>query len=337
MVTQDITIIYPPALDYNFMHQRPQQLMKAFAQAGANVIYINPANKFPDVEDVVRPFIDTPRFTVVKKGVPYEKYVKGKVVLYCAVNQSKFIDETRHDLAVFDSCDLASDEFSVWKKHIPLLEQRVGLVCASSKIVYDDHVSRGMNTILVPNAADYNHFKEAVNRLQKPDDFPAHGNSLVVGYYGATYTWMDIGMLYAIADHFPVVVIGRNSSYKIPIDHRNITVLDMKKYKELPNYLSWFDAAIIPFKLTEMIKGCDPVKCYEYLSAGKPVISSDMIELHKFKEVVYFANTNDVVKVISNALRENSPQLINRRQEIAKENSWLSRAEYALEHIKKLL
>jgi hypothetical protein len=337
MRKETITIIYPPSMDYNFMHQRPQQLMKAFAQAGANVIYINPANIFPNVPDIVRPFKDLPNFTIVKQGVDYKHLIKGKVVIYAAVNQGKFIDETPHDLSVFDSCDLATDEFSAWKNVVPIMEQKTDLTCASAKVIYDEHVGRGVNTILVPNGADYDHFSPAVKRLERPRDMPTVGNRFLIGYYGAIYTWLDVELVKTIADYFPVVMIGRNNLYNIPIEHKNITSLPMKKYNELPNYLSWFDVAIIPFKLTKMISGCDPVKCYEYLSAGKPVVASKMQELEKFRDVVYFGDVNNIINVISQAIRENSPDKVVARQAIAKKNSWLSRAQYALDHFKRML
>lgn len=332
-----ITIIYPPAMDYNFMHQRPQQLMKAFAQAGAKVIYINPADIRPQHVPMFTPFPELQNFIVVKKGIPYDHLIEGKVVIYSAVNQGKFIDENRHDLAVFDSCDLATDEFISWKTTIPLMEKRVNIVCASAKVIYDEHVSRGVNTLLVPNGADYNHFAPAIQKLRKPVDMPNFGNRFTIGYYGAVYTWMDVALIYTIADYFPVVIIGSNELYNIKISHPNITSLTIKPYSELPEYLSWFDVAIIPFKLTEMIKGCDPVKCYEYLSAGKPVVATKMPELEKFKDIMYFADKDDIVKVISKALRDNSNALAVDRQAVAKQHSWLSRAEYALDAIKKLL
>jgi hypothetical protein len=68
--TRKITIIYPPSIDYYFMHQRPQQLMKAFAQAGAKVIYLNPADIYPNVEDVIIPFPELPNFIIVKRMFP---------------------------------------------------------------------------------------------------------------------------------------------------------------------------------------------------------------------------------------------------------------------------
>lgn len=332
---EKITIIYPPALDYNFMHQRPQQLMKAFAQHGANVIYINPADRYPQVKDVVRPYSDLPNFIVVREGVRFERFLKGKVVVYCPVNQLGFLDRFKHyHLSIFDSCDLATDEFAQWQEIIPALEKRVDFICASAKIIYDDHVSKGLDTILVPNGADYNHFQGAVRRLDKPKDLYISPNKFNIGYYGATYTWLDVEMIYNIAEFYPVTVIGRNNPYTIPINHRNVTVLDMRPYAQLPNYLSWFDVAIIPFKLTEMIKGCDPVKFYEYLSAGKPVVASKMEELQKYDEVTYFANTNNAKNIVSKALRENTVEKVIRRREIAKENSWFSRAETIMKHIR---
>jgi glycosyltransferase involved in cell wall biosynthesis len=333
----DITIIYPPAIDYQFMYQRPQQMMKAMAQAGANVIFINPADLFPQDIPVYNPFPELSNFTVIHRSVDFRPLVKGKLVFWCAVNQGWFIDCYDHDLAVFDSCDLAADEFSAWRELVPVMERKTRLTFASSAAIYQEHAARGVPTVLLPNGADYDHFRSAASRLPRPHDLPDTGGKPLVGYYGAISTWLDTDMVYAIADKFPVVLIGSNQLYNRHIDHPNVTLLDMKPYKELPDYLSWFDVAIIPFLLTEMIAGCDPVKFYEYISAGKPVVASGMEELKKFRNIVYFADAVNAPDMVARALTENHELKVKLRQRYAFKNSWLSRAKLALAHIMIML
>jgi glycosyltransferase involved in cell wall biosynthesis len=187
--------------------------------------------------------------------------------------------------------------------------------------------------VLLPNGADYGHFQKAAARLLRPHDLPDTDGKPLIGYYGAIYTWLDVEMVYAIADKFPVVLIGSNRLYNRPIEHPNVTVLGMKPYSELPAYLSWFDVAVIPFLLTEMIAGCDPVKFYEYISAGKPVVASRMVELGKFRNIVYFADADDAPDMVARALTENHELKRRLRQRYAFKNSWLSRAKLALAHI----
>jgi glycosyltransferase involved in cell wall biosynthesis len=319
------------------MHQRPQQIMKAFAQAGANVLFINPADLFAQEQLVYHPFPELPNFTVLHRSVDFRKYVKGKLVIWSAVNQGWFIDCYKHDLAVFDSCDLPLDEFSAWRRLVPIMEKKTKLTFASSNAIYYDHISRGIRTVLLPNGADYDHFRISINRLNRPFDLPDTGGQPLIGYYGAITTWMDLEMVYSIADSFPVVLIGSNKLYNRDIRHPNITKLDMKSYQELPYYLSWFDVALIPFLLTDMISGCDPVKFYEYISAGKPVVASEIKELKKFPNIVYFANAANAKDMVARAITENHELKAKWRQRFAYKNSWLNRAKVAMSNIMMML
>jgi glycosyltransferase involved in cell wall biosynthesis len=330
LLPAEITIVYPPAIDYFFMHQRPQQMMKALAEVGANVIFINPADLFDQDDKVYYPFPHLPNFLVLHRSIDFRNYVKGKVVFWCAVNQSSFIQSYSHDLAVFDSCDLPSDEFSAWKELIPVMEKNTQITFASSFAIYHEHIMRGIETVMLPNGSDYEHFKHASTNLMRPDDMPDTKGAPLIGYYGAIYTWMDLELVYAIADKYPVVLIGSNKLYNLSVSHHNITMLDMKPYQQLPNYLSWFDVAIIPFKLSHMIKGCDPVKFYEYIAAGKPVVASEMQELKKFSSYIYFANKSNISEMVNKALSENNSAKVRSRQRVALKNSWRNRANTAL-------
>jgi len=338
MENKDITIVYPPAIDYKFMYQRPHQMMKAFAQIGCNVVFINPANIYRQDVAIETPFKHLPNFRVVRRGVDPAAFglLKGKVVLWCAVNQADYIRRHKHDLAVFDSCDLASDEFSVWKPVVPVMESLTQITFATAQAIYDEHKSRGVNVYLLPNGADYEHFKGATNRLLPlpPEIPPKWAGGKIVGYYGALAGWLDVGLVYEIAKKYRVVMVGSNQLFNRKISHPNVIVVPMKPYVELPRYLSWFDVAIIPFKLTNLIHATDPVKFYEYISAGKPVAASEMNELKRHGEHVYFMDRYNCREVIERAIAENNEEKITARKRHAFRNSWISRAEEAIEIIK---
>ncbi len=301
------------------------------------MLFMNPANLFPQAEDVYQPFPELPNFLVLHESVDYKPYVKGKLVLWCAVNQLPFLQKHPHDLSVFDSCDLASDEFSAWKELVPLMEKHTQLTFASSSAIYAEHTKRGIDTVLLPNGADYEHFEVALNRMQRPADLPDTQGKPLVGYYGAIYTWMDLELVYSIADHYPTVLIGSNCLYNREVSHPNVTMLDMKPYALLPSYLSWFDVAIIPFKLSPMIAGCDPVKFYEYMSAGKPVVASEMAELRRFDSYVYFAHKDNAPAIVAQALAEHNDLQAKRRHALASKHSWRNRGTCALAHIVRKL
>jgi len=95
---------------------------------------------------------------------------------------------------------------------------------------------------------------------------------------------------------------------------------------------------LIPFKINRLTLASNPIKLYEYLSAGKPVVSTALPEVcENASDLVYIArDEEDFVRKVEEAVKEaESPnkELIMRRINFAKENSW----EKRIETIEKLL
>jgi glycosyltransferase involved in cell wall biosynthesis len=113
----------------------------------------------------------------------------------------------------------------------------------------------------------------------------------------------------------------------------NVYLLGEKPYKDLPGYLAYFDVCTIPFKLIPLTMATNPVKFYEYLSAGKPVVSIDLPELHAYREDCYLAHDADAFSaLLEQAYNERDDEIkIERRLKLASENSWDARVNSILE------
>ena len=87
-----------------------------------------------------------------------------------------------------------------------------------------------------------------------------------------------------------------------------------------------FDVCLIPFLQNKVTHAVDPVKFYEFLSAGKPVVSVPLEELQIHREYLYFASDVDgFVQQIERALDETDPDLMLRRVALARDNDWKQR------------
>ena len=96
----------------------------------------------------------------------------------------------------------------------------------------------------------------------------------------------------------------------------------------MPQYLYHFDACLIPFKTNDTTAATDPVKVYEYLSGGKPVVSVALPELGPFRELLYIARSHDdFVRQLDRALAEDDPHIVERRRSFAAQNTWQKRYE----------
>jgi glycosyltransferase involved in cell wall biosynthesis len=108
----------------------------------------------------------------------------------------------------------------------------------------------------------------------------------------------------------------------------NVRLLGRREFPELPSYVKAFDACVIPYVLTENKLLADPLKLYEYLAAGKPVVSKPLPGLADFGGLVSFARTADEwIDAIDAAIHTDTPDLAARRQELAKRHTWDDRVD----------
>ena len=197
------------------------------------------------------------------------------------------------------------------------------LVLATSQILYDKCAARGKNAVLLPNAGDYDHF--AGYR-----DPPARYARPVVGYFGAISDWFDTELVGYLAERRPqysFVLIGHTFGADVSALEGlpNVHLLGEKPYADLPAYLHGFDACIIPFKDTELIRATHPVKVYEYMAAGKPVVARDMPELRPMSLCAVAASDEEFAAKLDEAVSEGDPAAASARAEFARRNTWEDR------------
>lgn len=239
---------------------------------------------------------------------------------------------------VFDCMDdhggFSTNTAQALKTEHSLIEQ-ADVVIASSALLEDRCKVLNPNTIQVKNGTEFHHFHEP-----KPNgELDLLKGQPIIGYYGAISDWFDMELVAFCARQQPqwqFVLIGATFGADLsPVDGLpNVHFLGEKPYAELPGYLAYFDVCTIPFKLIPLTLATNPVKFYEYLSAGKPVVSVDLPELLPYSDDCYLANNAEqFVEQLECALQEkDNPQKIARRFELARANSWDARAKSILTH-----
>lgn len=333
------TIIYPETIDYEWMYQRPQQMLKAFASLGHRSIFYN----FEYIFKKDQPVIEIqPNYFLCKPTVPLNQIgIEEPVVLWISYPANiGCIGKYNEKLVVFDALDEASDEFNYWAPDLEQMVNKSDIIFTTAKKMYEQHIKNHKNVYMCPNAADYEHFSKAQgNFAPRPEDMPKNDRP-TIGYFGALATWIDweiIRYLSAANPTFNFVMVGPlYAEFRSPCQAPNIYYVGRKDYSVLPNYLQYFDVCMIPFKVTPMIEGCNPIKMYEYLSAGKPVVTTDMPETAQY-DMIYVGKSKEQFnqKIQQALLEKKDVNKINERIEFAKANSWTHRAAMAAEVIEK--
>lgn len=200
---------------------------------------------------------------------------------------------------------------------------------------------------IVPNAADVEHFALAADpKLAIPSD-AANIPHPIAGYLGNITSRIDFGLIRHLATLHPewsVVLVGGVSEPNLSIpkslsDLPNVHCLGKRPYKTLPGFLKAFDVCIIPYVAGDPFNiGCSPLKLYEYLATGKPIVSTDLPAVRLFDDIVRIArDAGDFERQIGAALKERDKGLVRRRLTAARENSWERRAEILLEAVEGVL
>lgn len=183
---------------------------------------------------------------------------------------------------------------------------------------------RKSNVYYIPNGVDFEFFSESVNTI--PPEYKNIPSPRII-YMGAIDHWLDKSLIEYCAKKMPecsFILLGLPN-----IDLSNLTALNnvhicgLKKYDSLPSYLQHADVGIIPFKIDKFINCVSPIKLYEYMAAGLPVVARPWEELERISAPVFFANTgNEFCSQIRKALKSDSKdEFVN----FAKENDWSKR------------
>lgn len=356
---QPSDIIVFPIIDWHYRFQRPQQIATRLASHRHRVFYLRtyfPEGTSPTVQPIRS---DLPVFDVqfrlpLPKNIvsdQLDEHSKRTFLEQIDVLRKEFhisnaigfvnlpfwgplaleLQKTFGWKIIYDSLDHLGG-FSNITPHMlePEAEliQKSDLILTTSHLLYNEKVRMNTNCILVPNAADFDHFNYSPEIL--PEDLAAIGKP-IVGYYGAIADWFDTQLLADLASARPnwnFVLIGRveNTDISSLQQAHNVLLLGEKPYALLPGYLQYFDACIIPFKKLQLTEATNPVKLFEYLSAGKSVVATDLDELRYYQEYVRLASSvEEWLEAIELALGDYLPAIVEQRVRFARQNTWQER------------
>jgi glycosyltransferase involved in cell wall biosynthesis len=209
------------------------------------------------------------------------------------------------------------------------LIQKADIVFASAMRLKDRISKLNKNTFYIPHGVDFENFSKSGEDRTKPPDDVKDIQRPVIGFIGTVESWLDRELIESIAQHRPewtfvfVGMIGHSADISNLKGYKNVIFTGLKKRAELPAYIEVMDVCIIPFKVNRLTEGVNPLKLYEYLSAGKPVVSTPLPEVERMGELVMIADGYEgFISAIEESMHKNSEEDIEKRRKAARENSW---------------
>lgn len=146
----------------------------------------------------------------------------------------------------------------------------------------------GRETHTVPNGVDSGLFAHMTNERATPP---------VISYVGTIQERFDVPLLAAIArarPRYTFEIVG-------PVWHDvdvaplrrlpNVRFFGRRQYKELPSLLAHASAGIVPHRLDALVASMNPMKIFDYLAAGIPVVTIQAKGFERFGAAVVPATT----------------------------------------------
>lgn len=212
------------------------------------------------------------------------------------------------------------------------LLSRADVALSLSHRLHERFSRHNQASLMLENGADYEHYQpERLARIPvHPDVERLPGPR--IGFFGQIDDRLDQGLLTDLARSRPgwqFVMAGRvkgidtSALESLP----NIRLLGYQPYEDLPNVAAGIDAWIVPYVQNELTHSCNPLKVYEYLATGRPVVSTPLDGLIACRDAVDLAAGADGFRAALDRVLADPAAGREKRLEVASANTWDARVD----------
>jgi glycosyltransferase involved in cell wall biosynthesis len=266
-------------------------------------------------------------------AIPTAASLMGKMNESCVVYQ------------VSDKYDANSEDHAVNPETIRRLHEYViekaDIVLYSGRKLLSEATTGLEKSYLLEQAVDYDHWSR-VSDLEPSPAIAAIPRPRL-GYFGAIEPWlMDQELIKRASVERPEwhwIFIGNLARGTDLADLPNVHFIPPVPYDDLPRYAAGFDVCVLPWETEHAFTSYgSAIKVREYLATGKPVVISPLPEYEPMSDVLRIARTrDDFIRLIDDALTNDSPEKARLRQTAVQSGTWDARAEWVSDLIESRL
>jgi glycosyltransferase involved in cell wall biosynthesis len=238
--------------------------------------------------------------------------------------------------------------FSGNQTHLEVVKHQDNKLCvtATQVIVCSDQLFEDKRNLvelnrlhLIPNGVHTDHYLSVTDDSKHLHPVTQTWQKPVFGYTGTIHgDRVDVELVTRIAKANPQATIAMVGPNLLETDdilavskYSNIVFTGAKPYSELPEIMRAFDVCMVPHLVTPFTESLNPIKLWEYLAAGKPIVSTNVAGFRDFPELVHVAESYDVfLQNLDSALNEDL-SFIAARQEVAQQHSWDKRIDQVIQ------
>jgi glycosyltransferase involved in cell wall biosynthesis len=258
-------------------------------------------------------------------------YVPQAEVLVDALDPSLVIYHCVDDIAAQGRIDTAS-----FRAAESRFAARADIVLASAPALAERLRTISGNVLYAPNVADTELFSRALGPGPLDPGMAALPAPRIAFTGAIVAVKLDLSLLAELARlrrSWSFALVGPVGPGEPRVDlsaitaEPNIHLLGPRTYDELPDVLRAADAGLIPYARNPLTESIFPMKVYEYLAAGLPVVATPLPALAGLKDVATAPDAQGIAVLLEEALAENDPERRAERSRTAESHSWERRLD----------